>query len=246
MCSCETSRRQGSTCDADIFNPQISHVEDLGLFDSSMLLIKELSENAGMHFNLIGKPNRMFAWFVADFLAMSILFDSFINHSLLVAPMPFKKVPLSEAHMAMLIHNKHILIKFCLGQSLSGVDKYFLNEKTGDIGRWCLDLHKLWSMSTKFYCQLHANIVSSFQSYMDSYTGLKKEQKLWIHHFVILQLFHPLFRFYPGEECDLDFKDDNCNLFLEKTTHVHLEKYSQLYGNTPNNSWVWMGEGGTF
>ena len=103
-------------------------VEDSMLFDSSMLLIKELSEGSGVHFNSIGKPNCMFAWFVVDFLAMSILFDSFIDHCSLIACMPFKKVPLSEAHCAMLVHNKHILIKFCLGQGLSRVDKYFINE----------------------------------------------------------------------------------------------------------------------
>jgi hypothetical protein len=85
----------------------------------------------------------MFAWFVVYFLVISVLFDSFIDHCLLVAPMPFKKVPLSEVHMAMLIHNKQILIKFCLGQGLSRVDKYFLNEKTGDVGRGCLDLDEL-------------------------------------------------------------------------------------------------------
>jgi hypothetical protein len=109
-------------------------VEDLLLFDSSMLLIKQLSEGSDVHFNLIGKPNCMFACFVIDFMAMSILFDSFIDHRLLVAPMPFNKVPLSEEHCGMLVHNKHILIKFCLGQGLSRVDNFFLNEKTGGKG----------------------------------------------------------------------------------------------------------------
>ena len=71
-------------------------VEDLLLFDSAMLLVKQSSEGSGVHFNSIGKPNRMFAWFVIDFLAMSMLFDSFIDHRSLVAPMPFKKMPLSE------------------------------------------------------------------------------------------------------------------------------------------------------
>ena len=91
-------------------------IEESLLIDSSMLLIKASSEGAGVHFNSIGKPNCMFAWFVVDFLAMSILFDSDIKHCLLVAPMIFKKVPLSEVHMAMLLYNKQILIKFCLGQ----------------------------------------------------------------------------------------------------------------------------------
>ena len=127
-----------------------------------------------------------------------------------------------------------------------GLIYFFLNEKTGDAGRGCVDLVKLWSTSTKFYCQLHAGIVSSFELYTDSYTSLKKEQKLWIHHFVILQLFHPLFCYYPGEECDFEFKDNNHNLFLERMTDVHLETYSKMYGDSPNYSWVWMGDGGKF
>ncbi len=118
-------------------------VEDSLLFDFLMLLIKQSSEGLGVHFNLIGKPNCMCAWFVVDFLAMSILFDFFIDHCLLVAPMSFKKTPLSEEHCGMLVHNKHILIKFCLGQGLSRVDNFFLNKKTGDAGRGCVDLHKL-------------------------------------------------------------------------------------------------------
>jgi hypothetical protein len=172
-------------------------VEDWLLFDSAMLLVKQSSEGSNVHFNSIGKPNRMFALFVIDFLAMSMLFDSFIDHRSLVAPMPFKKTPLSEEHSGMLVHNKYILIKFCLGQGLSRIHKFFLNEKTGDAGKGVVDLDKLWLTSTKFYCQLHAGIISSFESYIDSYTSLKKEQRLWIHHFVILQLFHPLFCMHP-------------------------------------------------
>ena len=56
------------------------------LFDTMMLHIKASSEGANVHFNAIGKPNRMFAWFVIEFLAMSILFDTFTFHRSLVAP----------------------------------------------------------------------------------------------------------------------------------------------------------------
>jgi hypothetical protein len=55
-------------------------VEDSLLFDSAMLDIKASSEGAGVHYNSFGKPNRMFAWFVIDFLSMLILFDTFIDH----------------------------------------------------------------------------------------------------------------------------------------------------------------------
>jgi hypothetical protein len=80
-------------------------VEDSLLFDSSMLLIKASSEGAGVHYNSFGKPNCIFAWFVIDFLSMLILFDTFIDHHLLVAPMHFKNVSLSAEHMDMLVHN---------------------------------------------------------------------------------------------------------------------------------------------
>jgi hypothetical protein len=113
------------------------------LFDLLMLLIKASSEGVGVHYNSIGKPNHMFAWFVIDFSLMSILFDTFINHCSLLVSMPFKKVPLSEAHTAMPVHNKQILIKFCLSQGASRVDKYFVNEKTGDVWRGCVDLDRL-------------------------------------------------------------------------------------------------------
>jgi hypothetical protein len=185
----------------------------------------------------------MFAWFVIDFLAMSMLFDSFIDHCSLVAPMPFKKTPLSEEHCGMIVHNKHIIIKFCLGQGLARINNFFLNEKTGDAGRGGVNLDKLWSTSTKFYCQLNAGIISSFELYSDSYTFLKKVQMLWIHHFVTLQLFHPLFRIYPGEECEYQFKDNNHHLFVERMTDTQLEVYMKLYGGSPNYSLVWLGEG---
>ena len=74
------------------------HTIDVGdslLFDFSMLLIKAFSEGANVHNNLFGKPNSMFAWFVIDFLSMLILFDTFINHRSLVAPMPFTYVALT-------------------------------------------------------------------------------------------------------------------------------------------------------
>ena len=96
-------------------------VEDSFLIDTAMLLIKQSTENANVHLNSIGKPNHMFAWFVIDFLAMSILFDTFLDHRSLVAPMSFKKTPLSRAQSDMLIHNQKILIKFCVNQGLSRI-----------------------------------------------------------------------------------------------------------------------------
>ena len=175
----------------------------------------------------------MFAWFVIDYLSMCILFDAFIEHCSLVAPMPYKNVPMSVEHISTILCNKQILIKFCLGQGNSWAEKYFVNEKTSHVGRGCLDLDKLWSTSTKFYRQLNAGIVSSFESYKDSYIGDKKEQKLWIHHFVILQLFHSLFRFYPEDYSEIPFTDSNHNLFVVKISEEKVKTYIQHYGDLP-------------
>jgi hypothetical protein len=51
----------------------------------------------------------MFAWFVIDFLSMLILFNTFIDHRSLVAPMPFTDVALTAIQIEMFLHNKNIL-----------------------------------------------------------------------------------------------------------------------------------------
>ena len=206
-------------------------VENSLLLDSSMLLIKASSEGANVHNNLFAKPNSMFARFVIDFLSILILFDTFIDHRSLVAPMPFTNVALTAEESKMFLHNKKILIKFCLEDGYSRVSNYFVNEKTGDVktGSVTNQMNKLWGTSTKYYHQLQAGIVSSFESYKDSYPGDKKVQKVWIHHFVILQLFHPLFRFYPGEDNEaIVFFNNNHNLFVAKMNDDQMNLYILL------------------
>ena len=179
---------------------------------------------------------------------MLILFDTFIDHRSLVAPMSFKNVSLSAEHMDMLLHNNKNLIKFSLEKGLShSVDKYFVNPKTGEVGNGSQKMDSLWATSTKFYRQLKYGIVSSFESYNGSYIGDKKKQKLWIHHFVILQLFHPLFCFYPGDDSagvEIKFINENHHLFVLQMNKEQVKMYMNTHGDTPNYSWRWLGEGG--
>ncbi len=87
--------------------------------------------------------------------------------------------------------------------------------------------------------------MSSFESYKDSYTGDKKKQKLWIHHFVILQLFHPLFHFYSGEDTNkIVFLNENHNLFVAKMNDDQMKLYIKTHNQNPNFSWLWLGHGG--
>ena len=137
------------------------------------------------------------------------------------------------------MHNEVILIKFCIDQGLPWVGNYFINEKTGDVGNMgSVNLDQIWSTSTKFYRQLNAGIVSSFQTYNNSNTGEKKEgQKLWIHHFMILQLFHPSFRFSSDKD-SVRFVNNNHHLFVERMPVSYIQKYNLHY------DWKWLGCGG--
>ena len=94
--------------------------------------------------------------------------------------MPFTDVALTAIQSEMFLHNKKILIKFCLEYGNSTVSNYFVNEKTGDVktGSVTNNVNKIWGTSTKYHRQLQADIVSSFESHKDSYTGDKKVQTL--------------------------------------------------------------------
>jgi hypothetical protein len=152
--------------------------EDSLLFDSAMLLVNQSFSGLNIHFNSIGKPNHMFAWFVIKFQSMLLLFDTFIDHRLLMAPAPYAHKNLPDQEQRMLKHNQKILINFCFNQRPSIVQKYFMNARTGDIGQGCVNLDSLWATSIKFLRQFKTGIVSTFKSYKAIYTSTKKEQPL--------------------------------------------------------------------
>jgi hypothetical protein len=62
---------------------------------------------------------------------------------------------------------------------------------------------------------------------------------------VILQLFHPLFCFYPGEDNEaIVFFNDNHKLFVAKMNDDQMNLYIETHGDNPNFSWLWLGHGG--
>ncbi len=161
------------------------------LFDSAMLSIKASLEGEALHTNSIGKPNKMFARFAIDFLAMSLVFNCFHVHNSLAAPVPYSKKQLSSNEQQMLQHNQVILIEFCLQHNPTVAQKYFMNTGgenifsmhsyifvlhyliqtansfnfIGDIGWNVGNLDSLWAMSTEFVLKFDAGIVSSFEFY---------------------------------------------------------------------------------
>jgi hypothetical protein len=53
------------------------------------------------------------------------------------------------------------------------------------------DLDSLWESSVQYLCEFKAGVSSSYKAYQATYKGEKRKELMWIHHFVILQLFHP-------------------------------------------------------
>ncbi len=106
----------------------------------------------------------------------------------------------------------------------------------GDIGRNVANLDSLWVTSTDFVCKFDARIVSSFKFYKQSFTD-KKISPLWVHHFVILQIFHPFF-------CNLDsvcFWSKNAHDIVGCTTSDIQQQYTDIYQDSPNFDYVWLG-----
>jgi hypothetical protein len=69
---------------------------------------------------------------------------------------------------------------------------FFGNKTRNQIGWPCKKINGTWSLSLQYVKQFtDGGIISSHQNYLDSYSEEKQKEAMWIHHFVVLQLFHP-------------------------------------------------------
>ncbi len=79
--------------------------------DLLLVEIKKSSKEELTHSNLFGRVNASFAKFVVDFLAMSLLFDSFLYHNAQAAPAPWTGRHLSMDEQHLFQQNQIVLIK---------------------------------------------------------------------------------------------------------------------------------------
>ncbi len=145
--------------------------------------------------------NITFAQFVIDYLSMVLLFDAYTDHNAHASPDPYGGRYLStdkevmfgnKSESDMFQENQKTLIHFCMKQhpDISGI--FFGNKTRNQIGWPCTKINGIWSFSERYVKQFtDGGIISSHQNYLDSYSGEKQKEAMWIHHFVILQLFHP-------------------------------------------------------
>jgi hypothetical protein len=93
---------------------------------------------------------------------------------------------------------------------------YFGNKTRNQIGWLCKKIDGIWSSSVQYVKQFtDGDIILSHQNYVDSYSGAKCKEAMWIHHFVILQLLHPKYKKIQ----QIHFVHDNHSLFVCHFNH---------------------------
>ena len=205
--------------------------------DLLMVQIKKSSKDELTHSNSFGRVNASFAKFVVDFLAMSLLFDSFLYHNAQAAPAPWAGRHLTMDEQRLFQQNQTVLIKFCLQQNEDVAWKLFGKREFGTVGWNVSNLDSLWGKSVRYVRQLKAGVCSSYKDYSATYKGEKRKEMMWIHHFVILQLFHPKF----CNEKDVRFQHEDSTMFLCKITLDETQQYINLYHDSPRYEWLWLG-----
>jgi hypothetical protein len=103
------------------------------IVDLLMIDIKKSSKDKMIHTNSIGKVNASFAKFAVDFIAMSLLFDTFIYHNAQTAPAPWAGRHLSDKEQNLFQQNQIVLVKFCLRQNEDQAWKLFGKREFGTV-----------------------------------------------------------------------------------------------------------------
>jgi hypothetical protein len=180
--------------------------------DFAMLLIKETTNADVLHSNSFGKVNANFTHFVINFLSMLLLFDTYTDHNANASPAPWVGRSFSMSEREMIQENQLVLIKFCLKQNEVMAWKFFgtNNKKNYQLGWQVGECDTLWTASVRYVSKFKSGISSLYKDYQDTYKGDKSKESMWIHHFVILQLFHPKFLKIKSPE----FLHDNHSSFV--------------------------------
>jgi hypothetical protein len=73
---------------------------------------------------------------------------------------------------------------------------------------------------------------------VNSESGKKRKEAMWIHHVVILQLFHPKYQ----KVGNINFVHENHSLFVCHFYRDEDQEYTNLYEDTPRFEYLWLGE----
>jgi hypothetical protein len=179
---------------------------------------------------------------------MVLLFDAYTDHNANSSPAPWGGKYLStnkevkfgnKSESNKFQENQRNLIYFCMNQREDIAWKFFCNKKSNQIGWPCKKIDGIWTSSVWYAKQFtDGGIISSHQNYVDGYSGEKRKEAMWIHHFVMLQLFHP--RYKTDEK--IHYVHDNHSLFVHHFNHDEYQEHTNLYIDMPRFEYLWLGE----
>ena len=166
--------------------------------------------------------NQKFARFVIDMLSTLLLFNAYTDHNSQASPTPWSGRTLSDvselkyenkSEMQLFRMNQSILIHHCKSLREDVSNKFFGS------GWPVYKLDSIWASSLRYYKQIdHGGIVSLHPSCVVNLDN-KKVEYMWIHHYVILQMFHRKFR----QHDNITFKNSNHLTFLKEMTEDEVE-----------------------
>ncbi len=135
--------------------------------------------------------------------------------------------------------NQKNLIHFCMTQLEDIAWKFFGNKSSNQIGWPCKKIDGIWTSSVCYVNQFtDGGIISLHHNYVDSYIGEKHKEEIWIHHFAILQLFHPKYKNVQK----IHFVHDNHSLFVRHCTHNEYQEHANIFNDPLRFQYVWLGE----
>jgi hypothetical protein len=194
------------------------------------------------------KVNITFARFVVDILSMLLLLNAYTEHNANTSPAPWANRFLStekeqrfgdKSETDLFLKNQKLLIHFCMKKREDVTYMFFGNSKTKQIGWPVGKLDAIWSSSVRFFKQLsQGGVMSSYHNYVATYSGKKRQEAMWIHHFVILQLFHVKFRKLE----DITFLHDNHSLLVCNFEDHEVQEFTDMYQYKPEFQYLWLGQ----
>ncbi len=124
-------------------------------------------------------------------------------------------------------------IHFCMTQREDIAWNFFGNKSSNQIGWPYKKIDGIWTTSVCFVKQFtDGGIFSSHHIYVDS------KEAMWIHLFVILQLFHPKYK----NVWKINFVHDNHTLFVRHCTHDEFQEHANIFNDMPWFQYVWLGK----
>jgi hypothetical protein len=132
----------------------------------------------------------------------------------------------NKSESDMFQQNQKNLIHFCVNQHEDIAWNFFGNKTSNQICWPCKKIDGIWISSVRYVKQFaDGGIISSHQNYVDSYSGEKRKEAMWIHHFVILQHFHPKYKTIEK----IHHVHDNHSLFVHHFNHDEHQENMNLY-----------------